>query len=242
VQNETQATALLRCRMSELETELMIKGFSLTDQLDEGDCCLDEDTPGFDCAWKIETIELPQPAMMSGNKQDAMKDATKGLGSAASSASASLKAGGTPPPLSTSAMGNTGALGALASIEESKGATLGANAKPQDLASSFAAAQPSGPAGMATLAMSLVYPSLKPMLEASIRKVTVTVNWKEGTREQKFTVVQYITNPMKGNLNPNAAAGIGAMGAALGVDTTGAASGSGTTGSSTPSTPAGSPR
>ena len=45
-----------------------------------------------------------------------------------------------------------------------------------------------------SLVMSFVYPQLKPMLEASIRKVTVTVNWKEGLRDRDLAIVQYVTS------------------------------------------------
>jgi general secretion pathway protein I len=55
-----------------------------------------------------------------------------------------------------------------------------------------------GTAGLAQLAMSLVYPTLKPLLEASIRKVTVGVLWKEGTQARDLTIVQYVTYPQRG--------------------------------------------
>lgn len=58
-------------------------------------------------------------------------------------------------------------------------------------------------AGLAPLVMSMVYPSFKPLLEASIRKVTVIVEWKEGKNERDLTVVQYVTNPMRGGFNMN---------------------------------------
>ncbi len=38
---------------------------------------------------------------------------------------------------------------------------------------------------------------MKPMLEASIRKLTVTVNWHEGTQNRDLTIVQYLTRPMR---------------------------------------------
>ena len=53
--------------------------------------------------------------------------------------------------------------------------------------------------------MALVYPQLKPMLEASIRKVTVTVNWQEGLASRDLAIVQYVTRPMRGGLMPPAA-------------------------------------
>ena len=48
--------------------------------------------------------------------------------------------------------------------------------------------------------MSLVYPQLKGMLEASIRKVTVQVYWKDGASEKDLIVTQYLTNPQAGGL------------------------------------------
>jgi general secretion pathway protein I len=55
-----------------------------------------------------------------------------------------------------------------------------------------------GTAGLEAFAMSLVYPTLKPMLEASIRKVTVTVTWKEGIHDRDLAIAQYLTRPMQG--------------------------------------------
>jgi hypothetical protein len=61
---------------------------------------------------------------------------------------------------------------------------------------------------LAPLVMGLVYPSLKPMLEASIRKLTVTVTWKDGSKAKDLAAVQFITNPQQGGLDPMAAAGL----------------------------------
>jgi hypothetical protein len=49
------------------------------------------------------------------------------------------------------------------------------------------------------------------MLEASIRKVTVTVTWKEGNNERDLVVTQFVANPMQGGLDPNAAKGLEAL-------------------------------
>jgi hypothetical protein len=57
-----------------------------------------------------------------------------------------------------------------------------------------------GAAGIGAMVMGLVYPDLKPMLEASIRKVTVTVAWAEGSSEKDFSVTQYVTDPQQGGL------------------------------------------
>lgn len=61
---------------------------------------------------------------------------------------------------------------------------------------------------LAPLVMGLVYPSLKPMLEMSIRKLTVAVHWKEGSKDRDLTVQQFVTNPVAGGLDPNAAKGL----------------------------------
>jgi hypothetical protein len=45
---------------------------------------------------------------------------------------------------------------------------------------------------------------MKPMFEASIRRVTVTVKWAEGPNPQKFEIVQYVTNPQRGGFAPGA--------------------------------------
>jgi general secretion pathway protein I len=55
-----------------------------------------------------------------------------------------------------------------------------------------------GAAGLVDMAMGIVYPMMKPMMEASIRKITVTVHWKEGPNPQEFVLAQYVTNPQSG--------------------------------------------
>jgi hypothetical protein len=58
------------------------------------------------------------------------------------------------------------------------------------------------------MVMGFVYPSLKPMLEASIRKIVVTVAWKEGLRERTLVVTQFVSDPRQGELEPDAAEGL----------------------------------
>ena len=54
---------------------------------------------------------------------------------------------------------------------------------------------PGAAQGMLTTVMGIVYPSLKLAMEASIRRVTVVVKWKEGPREKTLELGQFITNP-----------------------------------------------
>lgn len=211
IEAETIAVNLLRCRMGELEVELEKKGFPLIDQSDSGDCCEDEDSPGFACAWKIETVELPaadaflkpegedeDEKAREKEKEQEKKKAKKG---------ADDEEGGiTAPALNPEAakftatpMGAQGLLGAV-----SKGTTsLSEGAGPEALASSLKDKTPGGPQGMVSMAMTLVYPNLKPMLEASIRKITAVVQWRDGEKDRELLIVQYVTNPLEGSLTPN---------------------------------------
>ena len=55
-----------------------------------------------------------------------------------------------------------------------------------------------GAAGLVDMAMGIVYPMMKPMMEASIRRITITVRWKEGPNPQEFILAQLVTNPQSG--------------------------------------------
>ncbi len=193
VQNEAYAGNLLRCKMSEIELSLLREGFSLLDESDSGECCEGEDEEGFRCEWKIDTVELPSEDLFAesdedndaeGDFQDDVKETLESDPTADLDPSAF---DGTTDPFS--------AIGALSG----QGATA-----PGEFGSALAGAT-GGPGGIIQMALGIVYPSLKPMLEASIRKVTVSVIWNEGKRERDFTVTQFVTDPRQGGLNPNAA-------------------------------------
>src|SRR5262245_20881444 len=61
--------------------------------------------------------------------------------------------------------------------------------------------------GMAEMLFGMAYPALQPMLEASIRKVTVTVKWKQGKTEGSLSAVQFVTDPQQGAMKGAAGAG-----------------------------------
>jgi general secretion pathway protein I len=189
-ENLTVASNLLRCKMSEIELTLEQKGFSLTDENDEGDCCEDEGE-GFACSWKIERVELPP-------LPEAAMDADGGAPGPAGSAGLSGPGGlgfGAPPPGPGAAAG--GPLGALMGISATQGASLGDKATPGSVMQQLGS---TGTSGMEGMVMGLVYPSLKPMLEASIRRVTVKVKWSEGQRARELEVTQFLTRPQEGQL------------------------------------------
>jgi general secretion pathway protein I len=194
------ATNVARCRMSELELELLSKGYPLIDQESEGDCCMGEPDETFRCSWKIQRVELPETSGLEGEADGGSVDSVDSQ--------------------------STGALGALMDIQEKGPAALGEGADISSLAENLGSAS-AGADGLVSMVMGFVYPSLKPMLEASIRKIVVTVSWKEGIKDRSLVVTQFVTDPRQGELDPNAAAGLedaGVLGGLLG------GSGTGTTG------------
>jgi general secretion pathway protein I len=231
----TAASNLVRCKMGEIELMLEQKGFSLTDENDEGPCC-DDESEGYSCSWKIERVELPP-------MPDASSDAT-GSPSAAPSGSAApgfdikggLNAqnglGSLPGPAGLGALSATGGpFTALANISATQGASLGDKPTPAGVMQQLGSV---GSSGMEGLVMGFVYPSLKPMLEASIRRVTVKVTWREGERPKELEVTQFLTRPQEGQLGTADMLGIPQLNEALGS----ALGGTGTPAVGTPAAPA----
>ncbi|MCC6556423.1 MAG: prepilin-type N-terminal cleavage/methylation domain-containing protein [Polyangiaceae bacterium] len=173
--NMSVATGLARCKMTELEEHLQRDGFQELDEADTGPCCEGDETPGMHCSWKIEKPELPEPKYGELNLDT-------DIGSS-----------------------DLGALGELSKGAE--GASLGPDAKLGDIAQSLAGAgdtgaTPEGAAGAAQgmlgTVMSIVYPDIKSLFEASTRRVTVKLTWTQGSREQSIELVQWFTIPQKG--------------------------------------------
>ena len=204
-QHLTVATNLARCKMGEIEIKLLKMGYQLTDESDDGPCCADDDegSEGYRCSWKVERVTLPE-LPLSGADAGANPAGDGGL--------------------------DLGPIGTLAGLNQPGGQALGAKSNPTDLAKTLGNAP--SPMSLAPMMMSMVYPTLKPMLEASIRKVSVTVSYKEGKFERELLVTQYVTNPQQGQLDPTVAGGGGS-----GLGGLGGPGGPGTPGS--PSSPFG---
>lgn len=165
----SRAVGLARCKMSEIEAQLLREGYQLTAENEEGECCEEEDSELL-CRWTIAPVMLPELSMGGG------ADAGVGEGE---------MAGG------MDSMDSLGTNLGSAQDELVSGNTEGAM---QALGGAMAGG------GIASMALSMVYPQLKGMLEASIRKVTVQVYWKDGASEKDLTVTQYLTNPQAGGL------------------------------------------
>lgn len=184
VEHLTVATNLARCKMSEIELELVQEGYPILDQKDEGPCCADESEPGYRCATKIERVELPE--------QPEMQDGDGGLGSG--------------DDLSNM-------MGTLSQLGGEPGAAPADPSSLKDMAKDIGTSAMAS--GLVPMVLGMVYPELKLMLEASIRKVTVTVLWKEGSREKELSVTQFVTDPQQGGLETDGevpdVAGLGSL-------------------------------
>lgn len=187
----SQAVGLARCKMNEIEEGLLREGFQLTGEDEEGPCCEDEET-ALRCKWSIIPVVLPDLSQAGSADAGAGTESPSTSLDALGEASDSLSSGDT-----------SGAVDGLSQMGASTGGpSMGAGA-------------------LAPMAMGLIYPQLKGMLEASIRKVTVRVVWSEGPLERDVTVTQYITNPQQGGLLSvdESAAGAGG-GSGVGTGTT----------------------
>jgi len=109
----------------------------------------------------------------------------------------------TMPDPPTSTMSLDGGMGALMGMGGDAGPAGGAQLDFDGGLGSISGAlgvsqSTGGAAGLVDMAMGIVYPMMKPMMEASIRKITVTVRWKEGPNPQEFVLAQYVSNPQSG--------------------------------------------
>lgn len=179
--NMGQAVALSRCKMTELEERLLKLGYPLLDAIDQGmPCCEDEKIDVFTCDTRVEKVVMPN--FQSGN--------SLGDGGALVGPGASAAAGGTAGiPGFVNPAGSGGGLNldidaGLGGIGSTLTTQMGAGG--------------AGAQGLLSMVMGILYPSIKPMFEASIRRVTVTVKWKEGPNERELALVQYLTNPQSG--------------------------------------------
>jgi general secretion pathway protein I len=183
--NMSQAMDLGRCRMSELEEEQLRLGFPEIEEKDTSAiCCEDKDVPPFSCEWRVERVSLPEVTTLGGDGGGSLLGG--GLG---------LDADGGP-----GAIGSAGQTGSVL-VNPLGGAQMDFDAGLQNIGSSLQQSfGGAGAQGLLSMVFSIVYPSLKPVLEAAIRRITVVVRWKEGAIARDFTLTQYVTNPSRAGL------------------------------------------
>ncbi len=93
------------------------------------------------------------------------------------------------------------ALGKLADAAGNDGASSDVSSLASSLAGGDAGElAAAGIGGIASMVMSMVYPDLKALFEASTRKVTVVLTWTEGDRQYDIELVQWVTQPQPGLL------------------------------------------
>lgn len=220
----TAASNLARCKIAELEVKLLREGYQWTEQKGEGNCCEEEDEITYSCKWNIEPVILPEMNMSLN------ADAGAPTSSSSPSASPSSFLSGFSPTDSNGLNMSGSPLGALGALMPG----LSGNA-PFGMLSS-GSGMGAGMGGLATMALSIVYPTLKPMLEASIRRITISVNWREGVIPRDFTLVEYVTNPTQGlpPLMPSGSASAGPINPLLLLN--------GLSGTGTPGSPGATPR
>jgi general secretion pathway protein I len=176
--NMGQAVSLGRCKMSEIEEKLLKLGYPELDALDPGmPCCEDEKSDIYTCDTRVEKIEMPN--FQSGN---------------------SLGDGGALVGPGAGAAGSAGIPGLVNPAGSGGGLNLDVDAGLAGIGSSLQSqvGGGAGTQGLLSMVMGILYPAIKPMYEASIRRVTVTVKWKEGPNERELPLVQYVTNPQRG--------------------------------------------
>lgn len=202
--NITRATMMARCRVVEVEAYLLknqlpVADLNLDDPPQSGDdpCCAD----GFVCDAKVERVELPNPSSVETAAGSALlgRAAQGGAGSSFTGSGSGVSAaprgdggvgGGASDPVGSLA----GAMSMMGG-GSTGGGGAGAGRSGSGGSGSLAGAGAPSPREMAGMLLSTVYPSVKPLLEGAIRRLTVTVRWHEGEREESFDVVEYVTNP-----------------------------------------------
>ena len=191
-QRTSVAIGLARCRMTEIEERLLKLGYPLVDEKDDGACCEDDSRQDMRCSWSVGNVELPQakPLTLSSSSSG-------GLG---------LSLGLTPPTGAPGAGPGSSPLGFVNQLTQNPQSLASADGGIASIATSIQEGT-GGVEGLAQMVMSFVYPQLKPMLEASIRKVSVKVTWREGIRDREFAIEQYVTRPMKAAVVPGADGG-----------------------------------
>jgi general secretion pathway protein I len=216
--NVGRAISLSRCKMTEAEEKIFRYGFPLVDDIQtEQPCCNDEDVVGFKCDARTELILMPNPPSQS---LDGGSMALSGAASPSAALSGLLPSdlpgalGGLGLGADAGSLGGLGLDGGLGSITMDGGLA----ALTQQMGGTGMGTQ-----GLLSMVMGFVYPFIKPMMEASIRRITVTVRWKEGVRPKEFSLVQYVTNPNNGGFGPSpSASGSAGSPAASGAATTAA--------------------
>ncbi len=198
------ATLLARCKMGEVEEEMLREGYPEIEAKGSDKCC--ENTPfeGFRCTWRVERIVIPDLSQAMIEEDRDQQDVFGGL------------LGNTPGgPGGLDALGLGAGLGA-----GSEGAGQGTSDEDEDEDGTLAQTAMGGSLGgdmIGSMAMSYAFPIFKPIIEQRVRRATIKVLWEEGSATQDFEVTQFMVSPVA----------IGGIGMGAGSDTFGGQGGGG---------------
>jgi general secretion pathway protein I len=243
--NMGMAATLGRCKVTEIEEKLVKLGYPVSDDIQtETACCNDNLDTAFTCDMRVEKVVLPNPPSNSLDggalSLSALASASAGPGGAPSSLAGALGSvapglGGIAPGLGANGAGGAGldfdgglqglGAGLLQQFGGSAGGPMGSGGM--------------GVQGLLQMVMGFVYPSMKLMFEASIRRVTVTVKWNEGPNPKELAIVEYVTSPQQAGFTAGAIpSGSAAPGASGGLPQAGGPGGFGAPGAPAPGMPA----
>jgi general secretion pathway protein I len=180
----TVATLLARCKMGEIEERIGKEGWPGDEFDGDDECCEGAEHAGYSCEWAVERIVLPEIDAET-DEEDALAAAKEGTAEAAEGAA---QAAPDPMQMAQSLLTEGGSVG---------GALPSPGGEPSGILSKFSGGEGGGGGDpLASMAMQLTYPIIKPVIEEGVRRATVTVKWKEGSSEQSLKVVQYLVNEL----------------------------------------------
>ncbi len=93
--NANVAALLARCKMGEIEEQVMNEGFPAVDDHGEDECCEDAEVEGFTCEWSINRVVLPDDYLEEGGEGDSeLSDLTSDEGAQAGALDSALGGAG----------------------------------------------------------------------------------------------------------------------------------------------------
>lgn len=164
-ENQSIAAGLVRCKMTEVEERLVKLGYPLMDEFLTDQACCN-DAVNVRFTCDTKIEKIELPLPNAGGAGDGgLNLATVASGAA-----------GQNNPISAGLDFDAGLSGVSSGLMSQMGGAGGAG-------------------GILDMVMGLVYPSLKPMMEMSIRRVTATIRWREGINAREIPIVQFVSNP-----------------------------------------------
>jgi general secretion pathway protein I len=193
------ASMLVRCKMGEIEEQIAKEGFPAIFDEGEDNCCAGAEIEGFTCKFEIEPVSMPEQ-MFEPEEEGEGEDGEDGADSKGSKTSKSADSKLDPSAVDGDSKRKTKLDPAELLKDPSK--LLGGGSTPAGGGLGLGGLGLGGEEGaeggggemdaIASMAMSYVYPILKPSFESQIRRATVTVMWTEGSAEKSFDVTQYL--------------------------------------------------